>query len=104
LANKLEPGEWRVIEVLQQVLKYFDVTYKQFQGDLVAAHDRLTCGRFDEYYPVIELLLNHLENAIQNFIKDSGEGRNITSVRIDIFEGIFLFFYTFTYHNVSFVF
>jgi hypothetical protein len=29
LANKLEPGEWRVIEVLQQVLKHFDVTCKQ---------------------------------------------------------------------------
>jgi hypothetical protein len=54
---------------------------------------------------VIELLLNHLENVVQGFIiEDSEEGRNITSVRIDIFEGIFLFFYTFTHYNVSFVF
>jgi hypothetical protein len=105
LANKLEPGEWRVIEVLQQVLKHFDVICKQLQGDLVAAHDRSTCGRFDEYYPVIELFLKHLENAVQGFIiEDSGEGRNITSVRINIFEGMFLFFYTFTHHNMSFVF
>jgi hypothetical protein len=105
LANKLEPGEWRIIEVLQQVLKHFDVTCKQLQGDPVAAHDRSTCGRFNEYYPVIELLLNHPENAVQGFIiEDSGKGRNITSVRIDIFEGIFPFLYIFTHHNVSFVF
>jgi hypothetical protein len=104
LANKLEPGEWRVIEVLQQVLKHFDVTCKQLQGDPAAAYNRSTCGRFDEYYPVIVLLLNHLENAVQGFIiEDSEEGPNVTSVRIDIFEGIIPIFHIFTFHTISFI-
>jgi hypothetical protein len=64
LANKLKPGEWRVIEVLQQILKHFDATCKQFQGNSVSAYNRSTYGRFNEYYPVIKLLFNHLENAV----------------------------------------
>jgi hypothetical protein len=104
LANKSKPGEWRVIEVLQQVLKHFDIACKQFQGDSDAAYHRLICGRFNEHYPVIELLLNYLENAVQDFIiKDSEEGPNVTFVRIDIFEGIIPIFYIPTLYNISFI-
>jgi hypothetical protein len=104
LANKLKPGEWRVIKVLQQVLKHFDVTCKQFQRNPAAAYNRSTCGKFDEYYPVIELLLNYFENAVQGFIiKDSKKGPNVTSVRIDIFEGIIPIFHIFTFHTISFI-
>jgi hypothetical protein len=54
---------------------------------------------------MIELLLNHLENAVQGFIiEDSEEGGHIESVRIDIFEGTFLFFHIPTLYNMSFVF
>jgi hypothetical protein len=61
LANKLKPKEWHIIKILQKVLKHFDVTCKQLQGNLASAYNRLTCERFNEYYPVIELLLNHLK-------------------------------------------
>jgi hypothetical protein len=110
LANKLEPEEWRVITVLQRVLKHFDITCKQLQGDPVSTHDRSTCGRFDEYYPVIETLLNHLENAVQGFIiEDSEEAGNNGTVQVNIFEGLFSHSYIFTsfrsyipvFHNMA---
>jgi hypothetical protein len=94
LAHKLEPEEWRVIAILQQVLKHFDVTCKQLQGNPASTHYRSTCGRFDEYYPVIETLLNHLENAVQGFIiEDSEEPGNNETIRVDIFEGLFSHIY-----------
>jgi hypothetical protein len=90
LGNKIEPQEWRVIMVLQRVLKDFDVACKQLQGDIVSTYYRSTYGRFDEYYSVIESLLNHLEDAVQSFIlEDSEDSENEEGVRINIFEGLF---------------
>jgi hypothetical protein len=37
LGNKIEPQEWRVIMVLQRILKDFDVACKQLQGNRVFA-------------------------------------------------------------------
>jgi hypothetical protein len=92
LANKIEPQEWRVITVLQRILKDFDVACKQLQGDTASTHFRSTCGRFDEYYPVIESLLNYLEDVVQGFIiEESEDPENEEGVRVDIFEGLFTF-------------
>jgi hypothetical protein len=86
LANKLEPEEWRVITALQQVLKHFNATCKQLKGDPASTHSRSTCGSFDKYYPVIETLLGHLENAVQGFIiEDSEEPGSDNVIRIKHF-------------------
>jgi hypothetical protein len=92
LANRLKPEEWQVITALQRVLKHFDITYKYLQGDPASTHFRLTCGRFDEYYSVIETLFNHLKNAIQGFIiKDFKDFSNPGIIQINVFKDLLIF-------------
>jgi hypothetical protein len=79
------------------------VTKSKVQAGAVT-HHRLICGRFDEYYPVIELFLNYFKNSVQGFIiKDSEKGPNVTFVQIDIFEGILSILYIPTLYNISFI-
>ncbi|EXK24127.1 hypothetical protein FOMG_19136 [Fusarium oxysporum f. sp. melonis 26406] len=57
------------------VLQYrltFDVATKQLQGDGIPGA-RSTCGSFDEYFPVFEILLDHLEGAIEGTIFEEVE-------------------------------
>ncbi|KAJ3552946.1 hypothetical protein NPX13_g10995 [Xylaria arbuscula] len=60
---RLTPKDWRVVEAIQKVLSPFKVASQQLQGNGDVG-DRETCGRFDEYFPVIEDLLDHLENCV----------------------------------------
>jgi hypothetical protein len=92
LSNRLKPEEWQVITALQRVLKHFDITCKQLQRDPASTHFRSTCGKFDEYYPVIETLFNHLENAVQGFIiKDSKNFNNPGTIQINVFKNLLIF-------------
>jgi hypothetical protein len=57
-----------VVAVLQRILKQFAISSKQLQGNPASTHTRSTCGRFDEYFPVIEVLLDLLERAVEGHI------------------------------------
>jgi hypothetical protein len=68
LNYQLTTPEWRMMAVLQQILKQFAISSKQLQGNPASTHTRSTCRRFDEYFPVIEVLLDLLERAVEGHI------------------------------------
>jgi hypothetical protein len=63
LDDKLPLQDWSVIAVFGKILAPFKVASKQLQGDGIAGK-RSTSGSFDEYFPVVEMLLDHLEYAV----------------------------------------
>ncbi|XP_044718005.1 Ribonuclease H-like protein [Hirsutella rhossiliensis] len=72
LQYRLSAYDWKVIEVLVKLLKPFEISTKQLQGSGVPG-GRSTCGSFDEYFPVFEILLDHLESAIEGTIFEEVE-------------------------------
>ncbi|KAK4077569.1 hypothetical protein Purlil1_12331 [Purpureocillium lilacinum] len=67
LQYRLSGYDWKVVEILVKLLKPFQVASNQLQGNGVPG-TRSTCGSFDEYFPVFEILLDHLESAIEGTI------------------------------------
>jgi hypothetical protein len=91
LQYKLTSFEWQIISLLQLILKQFNISNKQLQKNPSFRHNRATRGRFDEYYPVMELLLNHLENAVQGYIFNVPiKGINQPMIQVNLFEGCIL--------------
>ncbi|KAK4073094.1 hypothetical protein Purlil1_13128 [Purpureocillium lilacinum] len=90
LQHRLSAYDWKVIEILVKLLKPFQVATKQLQGNGIPG-TRSTCGSFDEYFPVFEILLDHLESAIEGTIFEEVEDP-VTKERKDaevaIFEGL----------------
>ncbi|KAM4058282.1 ribonuclease H-like protein [Hirsutella rhossiliensis] len=72
LQYRLSVYDWKVIEVLVKLLKPFEIATKQLQGNGIPG-GRSTCGSFDEYFPVFEILLDHLESAIEGTIFEEVE-------------------------------
>ncbi|KFA77097.1 hypothetical protein S40288_09729, partial [Stachybotrys chartarum IBT 40288] len=72
LQYRLSAYDWKVIKILIKLLKPFEVATNQLQGSGVPG-TKSTCGNFDEYFPVFEMLLDHLENAIEGTIFDEVE-------------------------------
>lgn len=86
----LSAYDWKVIEILAKLLKPFEVATKQLQGDGIPGA-RSTCGSFDEYFPVFEILLDHLECAIEGIIYDEVEdpvSKEKKDVEVAIYEGL----------------
>jgi hypothetical protein len=73
--------------VLQQILKQFAISSRQLQGNPASTYSRSTCGRFDEYFPVIEVLLDLLERAVKGQIVEVCPETN-QLVQNQLFEGI----------------
>jgi hypothetical protein len=70
-------------------LRQFAIASRQLQGDPATDDNRQTLGRFDEYLPVVEFLLDHLETAVTGWIIDlSSETANQDFTQLNIFEGI----------------
>ncbi|KAM3524610.1 hypothetical protein MY4038_007668 [Beauveria bassiana] len=69
---RLSPYVWKVVEILVKLLKPFEVATKQLQGSGMP-RTRFTCGSLDEYFPVIKILLDHLENAIEGIVYEEIE-------------------------------
>ncbi|GKU08673.1 unnamed protein product, partial [Fusarium langsethiae] len=72
------------------LLKPFDVATKQLQGDGIPGA-RSTCGSFDEYFPVFEILLDHLEGAIEGTIFEEVEDpvtKEKKDVEVAIYDGL----------------
>jgi hypothetical protein len=76
LQYKPTPFEWQVVSLLQLILKQFDISCKQLQGNPSFRHTRAIRGRFNEYYPVIKLFLDYFENAVQSYIFNVSAKKN----------------------------
>lgn len=72
LRYHLTAYDWKVIEVLVKLLKPFEIATKQLQGSGVPG-GMFTCSSFHEYFPVFEVLLDHLESAIEGTIFEEVE-------------------------------
>jgi hypothetical protein len=69
----------------------FSIASSQLQGDPAVSHNRQTHGRFDEYFPIIEIRLDHLETAVQgSIVEESPEPMrsNQPFHTVPIFEGM----------------
>ncbi|OAQ58284.1 ribonuclease H-like protein [Purpureocillium lilacinum] len=90
LQYRLSAYDWKVIEVLIKLLKPFEIATKQLQGSGVPG-GRSTCGSSDEYFPVFEILLDHLESAIEGTIFEEVEDpvtREKKDVEVAIYDGL----------------
>ncbi|OAQ59799.1 ribonuclease H-like protein [Purpureocillium lilacinum] len=85
LKEQLSLDEWKVVTALQKILQPFKVASKQLQGEGVAGK-RSTSGGFDEYFPVIEMLLDHLELAVQGVIIEENEHQVMEEIQL--FDGM----------------
>ena len=90
LAYRLSAYDWKVVEILVKLLRPFEVATKQLQGSGIPG-TRSTCGSFDEYFPVIEILLDHLESAIEGSVYEEIEDpvtKEERDVETAIFDGL----------------
>ncbi|OAQ58072.1 hypothetical protein VFPPC_11385 [Pochonia chlamydosporia 170] len=90
LQYRLSAYDWKVIEILVKLLKPFEIATKQLQGSGIPGA-RSTCGSFDEYFPVFEILLDHLESAIEGTILEEVEdpvSKEKRDVEVAIFDGL----------------
>ncbi|KAH8193729.1 hypothetical protein TruAng_012103 [Truncatella angustata] len=92
LQHKLEDGDWRLVEVIHKILQPFAVASKLLQGTGEPG-ERATSGGFDEYFPQIETLLDHLEmcaaDKCYQEVEDPDDpgGPKIQSI-VQVFEGL----------------
>lgn len=63
LKEKLSLEGWKVIAAVWKILQAFKIATKQLQGAGISG-ERPTSGGFDEYFQVVEMLLDHLELAV----------------------------------------
>jgi hypothetical protein len=67
LKEHLSLDEWKVIAAFQKILQPFKIASKQLQGES-SPGKRSTSGAFDEYFSVVEVILDHLQLAVQGVI------------------------------------
>jgi len=85
LDNRLLSSDWQVVTAIEKILAPFKIASKQLQGDGITGK-RSTSGSFDEYFPVIEMLMNHLEDAINGIIWE--EDKDMNMVQVDLFQNM----------------
>jgi hypothetical protein len=81
LKDKLSLEEWKVVAAIQKVLQPFKVASKQLQGEGVAGL-RSTSGGFDEYFQVVEMLLDHLELAVQGVVIEENDDQMMEEIQL----------------------
>ncbi|KJZ68971.1 hypothetical protein HIM_09781 [Hirsutella minnesotensis 3608] len=81
LKERLSLEEWKVVSALQKILQPFRVASKQLQGEGIPGN-RSTSGGFDEYFQVVEMLLDHLELAVQGVIIEEDDDKVMREVRL----------------------
>jgi len=85
LDERLSHQEWHVVSVFQKILQPFKIASKQLQGNGITGK-RSTSGGFDEYFPVVEMLLDHLETALKGTIYEEDADRHL--VEVNLFDGM----------------
>ncbi|KID93789.1 Ribonuclease H-like protein, partial [Metarhizium majus ARSEF 297] len=81
LKEKLSLEEWKVVAAIHKILQPFKVASRQLQGDGIAGK-RSTSGGFDEYFQVVEMLLDHLELAVQGVIVEENDNQVMEEVQL----------------------
>ncbi|RFN43384.1 ribonuclease h-like protein [Fusarium flagelliforme] len=81
LKETLSLEEWKVIAAVQKILQPFKVASKQLQGEGIAGK-RSTSGGFDEYFQVVEMLLDHLELAVQGVLLEENDNHVMEEVHL----------------------
>ncbi|KAL6405347.1 Ribonuclease H-like protein [Ilyonectria robusta] len=81
LKERLSLEEWKVVAAVQKILQPFKVASKQLQGEGIAGK-RSTSGGFDEYSQVVEMLLDHLELAVQGVIIEENDDQIMEEVHL----------------------
>ncbi|KJK73745.1 hypothetical protein H634G_10980 [Metarhizium anisopliae BRIP 53293] len=81
LKEKLSLEEWKVVAAIHKILQPFKVASRQLQGDGIAGK-RSTSGGFDEYFQVVEMLLDHLELAVQGVIIEENDKQAMEEVQL----------------------
>jgi hypothetical protein len=81
LKEKLSLEEWKVVAAVQKILQPFKVASKQLQGEGISGK-RSTSGGFDEYFQVVEMLLDHLELAVQGVIIEENDDHIMEEVHL----------------------
>lgn len=81
LKEQLSLDEWKVVAAVQKILQPFKVASKQLQGEGIAGK-RSTSGGFDEYFQVVEMLLDHLELAVQGVIIEENDDQIMEEVHL----------------------
>lgn len=66
---------------MQKILQPFKIASRQLQGEGVSGR-RSTSGGFDEYFQVIEMLLDHLELAVQGVIIEENDAQVMEEVHL----------------------
>jgi len=85
LDERLSHQEWHVVSAFQKILQPFKIASKQLQGNGITGK-RSTSGGFDEYFPVVEMLLDHLETAFKGTIYEEDADRHL--VEVNLFDGM----------------
>ncbi|KAG4275825.1 hypothetical protein FPRO04_14334 [Fusarium proliferatum] len=81
LKEKLSLEEWKVVTALQRILQPFRVASRQLQGEGIAGK-RSTSGGFDEYFPTVGMLLDHLELAVQGVMIEENKDQIMEEVQL----------------------
>lgn len=81
LKERLSLEDWKVVTAVQKILQPFKVASKQLQGAGIPGQ-RSTSGGFDEYFQVIEMLLDHLELAVQGVIIEENDDQMMEEVHL----------------------
>lgn len=85
LDERLSHQEWHVVGAFHKILQPFKIASKQLQGKGISG-ERSTSGGFDEYFPVVEMLLDHLETAVKGTIYEEDDDKHL--VEVDLFDGM----------------
>ncbi|KAL9561335.1 hypothetical protein ACKAV7_014690 [Fusarium commune] len=81
LKETLSLEEWKVIAAVQKILQPFKVASKQLQGEGIAGK-RSASGGFDEYFQVVETLLDHLELAVKGVLIEENDDHVMEEVHL----------------------
>ncbi|EXU94971.1 hAT family dimerization domain protein [Metarhizium robertsii] len=81
LKEKLSLEEWKVVAAVQKILQPCKVASRQLQGEGIAGK-RSTSGGFNEYFQVVEMLLDHLELAVQGVIIEENDDQIMEDVQL----------------------
>ncbi|KAJ3495227.1 hypothetical protein NLG97_g3547 [Lecanicillium saksenae] len=81
LKERLSLEEWKIVAAIQKVLQPFKIASKQLQGEGIPGR-RSTSGGFDEYFQVIEMLLDHLELAVEGVIIEENDTQMMEEVQL----------------------
>ncbi|KID81619.1 Ribonuclease H-like protein [Metarhizium guizhouense ARSEF 977] len=81
LKEKLSLEDWKVVAAVQKILQPFKVASKQLQGAGIPGQ-RSTSGGFDEYFQVVEMLLDHLELVIQGVVIEENDDQMMEEVHL----------------------